>query len=535
MVTVTTVSLQQRHAAVRRAVETRRVAEKLLFEVHDEIGNAVGGSRARAKLGEIAVEYLERLAGHQTRDPELAWELMSAYSRLAQSRGGAPSSLGDTKSAAQLAIKALALGAIVESAGPDDERLDKLFAAYDALAPIFAEAGRPAEQREAVDRMLRLAPRLRPLRQAQALKRLANCFDERNMPQQSAEIWARTLAVLRSLPDAAATRSETSAQLASTLVGYGRTQALAGDFTGAVFSLQEVIRLLQSRTASEPPGAKSARQLYWSYIALGDVFGSPVRFSMGNTADAVREYQKAQSVAEELVKADPANDMAKLDLARALSREGAAVAASQPAAALALLERAYKVAAQTSANNYSGLESRFTYLTSSVPPLVELGRFERARSYVAEAGRLAKQMRMERSAADDKSLLKAEAILLYATGHQWEAMREVEKHLSLLPNEIRPVLNENFARIELLERLRVYAAGLDAPTCAAASQELVRIWTDLRAKHPASVFIRRQAERAQASQRNACEFQGAAPAKRQAPRMRRSSGSAQHGGEFAVV
>lgn len=516
MVMATAVSLEQRHAAVRRAVETRRLAEKLLFEVHDEIGTALGGSRARAKLGEIAVEYLESLEGHHAPDPELAWELMNAYLRLAQSRGGALSSLGDTKSASQLAIKALALGPVVESAGPKDERLDKLFAAYEALAPIFAEADRPVEQREAVDRMLRLAPRLQPLRQAQALKRLANFFDAHNMQQQAAETWARALAVLRSLPDAPETQSEIAAQLASTLVGYGRVQALAGDFTGAVSSLQEAIRILQSRTASAPQAAKSARQLYWSYILLGDVFGSPVRFSLGKTAEAVREYQKAQSVAEKLMKADPANDMAKLDFARALSREGAAVSASQPAAALALLERAYNVAAQTSPNNYSGLESRFTYLTSSVPPLVQLKRFDRARGYVSEAARLVKQMRTERSAVDDKSLLKAEAILLHATGHQWEAVRNVEKHLSLLPNETRPVLNENFARVEALERLRAYASGLDASTCRAASEQLVRIWTDLRAKYPASVFIRRQAERAQASQRNACEFK-APSASDQAP------------------
>ncbi len=511
MVMATAVSLQQRHAAVRRSVEMRRLAEKLLFEVHDEIGNALGGSRARAKLGEIAVEYLESLAGHQTRDPELAWELMNAYSRLAQSRGGAPSSLGDTKSASQLATKALALGAIVENAGPDDERLDKLFAAYDALAPIFAEAGRPAEQREAVDRMLQLAPRLQPLREAQALKRLAYSFDERNMPQQAAETWARALAVLRNLRDTAATRSETAAQLASTLVGYGRAQALAGDFNGAVSSLQESTGLLQGRAAAVPQGAKSARQLYWTYIALGDAFGSPVRFSMGRTADAVRQYQNAQTVAEKLMKADPANEMAKLDFARALSREGAAVAASQPAAALALLERAYDVAAHTSPNDYSGLESRFTCLTSSVPPLVQLGRFERARGYVSEARRLVKQMRMQRSAVDDKNLLEAETILLYATGHRWEALREVEKHLSLLPNDTRPVLNENFARIELLERLRAYSANLDTQTCAAASLQLVRIWTDLRAKYPGSMFIRRQAERARASQRNACDFRAQLP------------------------
>lgn len=504
LLSATAVSLQQRHDALKRAAETRRLAERLLFEVHDEISGVLGGTRAREKLGEIAVQYLEGLERDYGRDPELSWELLNAYSRLGQSRGGAASSVGDTMSGSYFATKTLALGAVVESAAPDERRLDSLFSVYEGLVPIFAEAGRTSEQHEAIDRMLRMTPRLPPMREAQALKQLARYLDSNGSPQEASNAWARSLAVLRRLSLPPATPAETEAQLTSTLVGFGRAQALAGDFSGAVASLTEAIRLSESRAASEPQMAKSMRQLYWSHIALGDVFGSPLRFSLGRPFDAAEQYQKARTIAEKLVSADPANDMAKLDLARAFSREGVALTASQPARAVALMERSHVLAMQTSSRNHAGLDSKFGYLTSSVDPLVRLGRLETARLNTLEARKLMAVMRQEGVAADQKSLLKAEAIRLYAGGHRREALVEAQKHLALLPKQTRPVLSENFAIVEVLERMRVYAAGVDRDACASATERLVRVWADLRTAYPQSAFVRGQAERAHALSRNPC-------------------------------
>jgi serine/threonine protein kinase/tetratricopeptide (TPR) repeat protein len=497
----TAVSVRERRLATARAADTRRLSERLLFEVHDEIGGLLGGTKAREKLGNIAVQYLEALERDHGRDPELAWELLNAYSRLGQSRGGAASSLGDTKGGSDFAAKTLALGLAVESANPDNDRLESLFGVYDSLMPIFLEAGRRPEAREAVDRMLRLAPRLRPLREAQAFKQLARYFDANHQPRQASDAWARSLSVLRRHPNAPAADT----QLVSTLVGHGRAQSLAGDFTGAVSSLREAIQLAQSRTVSQPQMAKSARQLYWSHIALGDVLGSPVRFSLGQTLDAVAEYQKARSIAERLVHADPANDMAKLDLARAFSREGMVLAATQPAVALQLLERSHAVATQTSSRNHSGLDSRFGYLTSSVLPLVQLRQFDRADVHVSEARRLAQRLRQEGVAVDEKGLLIAEEVRLHATGRTTEALAEAKKHLERLPLQTRPVLSENYPAVELLERMRVYSAGSDAESCALASERLARIWADLQATYPTSAFVRAHAEREQLRRKSACE------------------------------
>lgn len=505
LVFIAAVSLKQRREALNRAIETRHLAERLMFEVHDELQGVLGATRAREKLGALAVQYLEGLERDGKRDPELAWELLNAYARLAQSRGGSPSSVGDSPGGADLAAKALAHGAVVESAPQASHRLDRLFAVYEGLIPVLLEAGRPADQRAAIDRLLQLAPRLHPVREAQALKQLARYHDANDQPREAAAAWSRTLAILRKLAADPANSAGTAAQLPSALVGFGRAQALAGDFSAAAASLQEAIRLAESRSASEPRMAHAARQLYWSHIGLGDIFGSTVRFSLGRPAEAAAHYRKAQAIAERLLNADPANETARLDLSRALGREAAVLASPEPARALALLDRSHALALQTSARNHSGLDSRYTYLTGSVELLSRLGRFDRARQHLDESRRLAEKMRREGVAFDERNLLKAEEILLDATGQRREALAVAHKHLGMLPQAPRPVLSENFAALELLERIRAYAAGFDSQTCAAAGGRLVRTWEVLRASYPQSDFVRIRAERAKALDRHGCE------------------------------
>jgi tetratricopeptide (TPR) repeat protein len=500
----TVVSVQQSERAMRRAAETRRLADRLLFEVHDEIGGVLGGTKAREKLGDIAVQYLEGLERDYGRDPELAWELVNAYSRLGQSRGGAASSIGDTRSGLHFARKTLDLGKIVESASPGTERLDKLFGIYASLLPILQEARRPAEQRQAIERMLRLAPQLEPIRQAQAFKELARYHDGNRSLQDAAAAFERALAILRNLSQSPDKPAGTDAHLTSTLVGFGRAQALAGDFPGAVASLQEAIRRSTSSSAANPHLAKSARQLYWSHIALGDVFGSPQRFSLGRPIEAVEHYQKARAIAERLVSADPGNEVAKLDLARAFSREGAAIAASQPARALELYDRSHSLVLQTSPQHHSGLQCRLDYLTSSVGPLVDLGDLERARVQISEARRLLRELHQARVKIDERGVLRAEAVRLYASGNTREALSEAQKHLTLLPEKTNSVLSENFEAVELLERIRTYAGPLDDGACTSATERLVRIWQDLRRTYPRSAFVFGELERVQTLKKKGC-------------------------------
>jgi hypothetical protein len=220
-----------------------------------------------------------------------------------------------------------------------------------------------------------------------------------------------------------------------------------------------------------------------------------VRFSLERPLEAARHYQLAQRIAERLVKADPANDMARLDLSRAFSREGLALAASQPARALELMKASYKVAVETSSGNHSGLELRFDYLTSSVDPLVQLGRLEEARTHLEQARALSVEMKRNGVAVVGRDLLKAQAIYLLASGNRRAALAEAQRHLALLPKETRPVLSENHPTVEALERIQTYAAGVDSGACVAAAERQMQIWRELRTNYSQSEFVRGRAER----------------------------------------
>jgi len=359
----------------------------------------------------------------------------------------------------------------------------------------------------------RLAPRLQPLREAQASKEMARYYDATAKWQESANAFERSLRILRELSRSDSKPAGTDSELTTTLVGYGRSQALTGDFSGAVASLGEAILLSESSSASEPHMARSARQLYWSHIALGDVLGAPLRFSLGRTSEAVEHYRKASLIAEKLLRADPGNDVAKLDLARAFSREAVALANSLPSRSLELLQRSHSLALETSPGNISGLVSRFDYLTSLVEPLVQLGELEKARAHSVEARAALQQIKQNGLEANERSLLKAEAIQLYASGQAREALKEAQRHLALLPTRISPVLSENFEVVQVLERIRTYAAGLDEAACASATERLARIWGDLRATHPRSTFVLGQAERVRLLDRKGCASQPQPPAR----------------------
>lgn len=496
----TVVAFRQREQAMRRANETRRLAGKLLFEVHDEIGEIVGATKARETLSTMAVQYLEQLQRGYEPDPELAWELLNAYSRLGQSRGGAASSVGDTQSAIHLANKTLELGAVVEAAAPNADRVDRLFTAYQRLVAIFEEAQKVEQRDETVQRLMRLAPRLSELRRAQALKEHARLLQDRGSQIEAASVFARAADLLTGHGKDPASEWERT----TILVNLGRSQAWIGDLSGAVISLEKAIELSSGHTAADPHLVRNARQLYWSHLSLGDILGLPLRFNLRRTAEAAAHYQAARRIAEKLVNADPANEMARIDLARVLGREGAALATTQPQQALDLLERCRSVLLQNSSRNHSNLDIRLAWTTSSVLPLIRLGRLDQARQQIEAARQVLAEMRAAGIRIEEKPISKIEAALLHASGKPLQALELARRQLAIVPQKISNVLSENYELVEVLERIQTYAASVEPATCTATGDRLTGIWQSLQSTYPQSSFIRAETDRARASNKAVC-------------------------------
>jgi tetratricopeptide (TPR) repeat protein len=96
--------------AERNFNDVRALTNSLIFDIHDNIEELPGATKARKVLLDRALQYLDRLAQDAAGDEGLQRELAAGYERLGnvQGRGGG-SSLGDPAAAVQSYNKALIL------------------------------------------------------------------------------------------------------------------------------------------------------------------------------------------------------------------------------------------------------------------------------------------------------------------------------------------------------------------------------------------------------------------------------------------
>src|SRR5262249_40134044 len=73
--------------AERRFADVRKMANSLLFELHDAIKDLSGSTQARALVLRRALEYLDGLALEAGGDTVLQQELATAYEKVAEVQG----------------------------------------------------------------------------------------------------------------------------------------------------------------------------------------------------------------------------------------------------------------------------------------------------------------------------------------------------------------------------------------------------------------------------------------------------------------
>src|SRR5579872_5060411 len=96
--------------AEQRFNDVRKLANSLMFEIHDAIRDLPGSTAARKLIVERALEYLDSLAQESRGDPSLQRELADAYKRIGDVQGGPfAANAGDTVAALKSYQKALAI------------------------------------------------------------------------------------------------------------------------------------------------------------------------------------------------------------------------------------------------------------------------------------------------------------------------------------------------------------------------------------------------------------------------------------------
>jgi tetratricopeptide (TPR) repeat protein len=139
---VVATSLQARRAEARFQ-DVRRLANSMLFEVHDAITDLPGSTAARALIVRRALEFLDKLASDAGPDRGLSRDLASAYVQVGNAQGNPNgANLGDLAGAKKNFEKAERLAGRIVAEAPQDMAAYRVLAlALEKKADVEAHSG----------------------------------------------------------------------------------------------------------------------------------------------------------------------------------------------------------------------------------------------------------------------------------------------------------------------------------------------------------------------------------------------------------
>lgn len=151
LLTGTAMILREGYLAQRRFNDVRRLANSLIFEIHDSIKDLPGSTPARKLIVDRALVYLDHLSKETPRDISLQRELAAAYERVGQVQGQhMGSSLGDVTGGLVTLNKALAIRQKIAARTKDSSDLLALAHDYRLIAGQHIALGDIPHARESI-------------------------------------------------------------------------------------------------------------------------------------------------------------------------------------------------------------------------------------------------------------------------------------------------------------------------------------------------------------------------------------------------
>ena len=340
------IAQSERGRAEKRFNDVRKLANSLIFEIHDSIQGLPGATPSRKLLLDRAVEYLDKLSQDASGDVDLQRELAWGYQRLAAVQGDtSQSNLGQVSAAQASNRKALALFEAVAKMNPHDvtDQLN-LAMAYRtrALFDIYEPSGR-----KEIDQALAVTD---PLMQTDG-----NNLEVRNERAQEYYIFAYIqdavgdrLPAVDAFRKARALRQEilrTNPEYPGIRQGVAKVTVLLAHQIGRFASRDEAIQLMNEGIADYEALVKATggdsgvvRELSTSEERRGDI-----ELMKGDIGAARADFDRSHKRIERLARLDPENKMLQADLWVAEYHDGRALAtAGKYAEALPVLQRAFQ-------------------------------------------------------------------------------------------------------------------------------------------------------------------------------------------------
>jgi non-specific serine/threonine protein kinase/serine/threonine-protein kinase len=381
--------------AEARFNDVRKLANSLMFEIHDSVQALPGATSARKIIVEKSQKYLDSLAGESAGDLSLQRELASAYEKLGDVQGNmAGSNLDDVGGAMQSYSKALGIRQAVAaaSAHTSDDQL--------ALAQVY--------QRLAHIRWVSLGSTedgLKELRQA--------------------------LAITEDLAGKGASNTKVTESLASEyqelgdMLGGSGLFGNLGDPQAALENHRKALDLLQQLANTSPADNARKYAVAKANLAVGDDL---VR--SGEAEQALESYRRGEEILKPL--ADTGNPLYGRSLAISYTRVGdALLMVERPAEALEQYRREFRLLQVLAAANPKDAPIEFDLVTAEGDVGHALAQAGRSREgQVALESALAKTGALARGSANSylQSLLASTEVLMGESLEQSRRTTEAEKH-----------------------------------------------------------------------------------------------------------
>ncbi|MGI8837155.1 MAG: protein kinase domain-containing protein [Pyrinomonadaceae bacterium] len=260
------VALRERAKAEQRFNDVRKLANSVVFELHDSIQDLPGSTPARELLVSRALEYLDKLAGEAGPEPSLQLEIAAAYDKIGDIQGGfGTSHLGQRQKAGESYRKSLAIREALVAAEPDNvDYRRRLSTSYTKLGDILWIQ---------VDTI------------------------------RTFEFYGKALEVNKKLAVELPDDNQIRSDVAISYRNFGYMHGANGRGEESLENLRKAVVLFEELAAADPGNTKIQYELALSYDKTAEILTGLT----GQHAEALVLMRKAQGIGEKLAAADPGN------------------------------------------------------------------------------------------------------------------------------------------------------------------------------------------------------------------------------------
>jgi serine/threonine protein kinase len=300
-----------RQRAEKRFNDVHKLANSLIFEVHDSIRQLPGATAARKLIIERAQQYLDGLAQESQSDPALLRDLAAAYGKLASVQGNAlDANLGDSSRALQnyrKAVELLTACVSLEPSNPDNLR--ELAGGYRNLSLALSRTGDKKASKESAQQAVQT---IEPLAKSytgdqkvqfelgSAYEQTGSVFAGENDLGQAREFYEKSLVIYQQLGAADPANRKYQTEISFAHKHIGSVLAVQKQLHPALDHYRAALAIDETNLSVDPGNVQTRYNITFTYSDIGWILGEQSDFDA-----ALGYYGKALQIRAALAAADP--------------------------------------------------------------------------------------------------------------------------------------------------------------------------------------------------------------------------------------